>query len=123
MLTLHLTRDSVCAGDDTDAPHELHLKVAKASSALDVVKEVLRQGYLPSISGGRASWVVSSREPFAVCAQEWAEPKTWGMPKPIDWLARAGNELRLHFSYLAQIIPDNVLEVLSRCTFSAIDDR
>src|SRR5262245_30955230 len=119
MLRLRLTRDSVAAGDDLHAPHTMRLEIEKRATALDVVAAVLQHGYLPKISGGKATWAASSREPFALYAQEWTSAKSIGTPKGIDWLASDGGELRLHFSYIAQVDPNVALDVLSRCTFDA----
>ncbi|HRX87300.1 MAG TPA: hypothetical protein P5572_19920, partial [Phycisphaerae bacterium] len=115
MLHLHLTRDSVAAGDDCDAPHSTHVIVPDCSTALEIVEEILRRKYLPSISGGRATWVVTSGAPFAVCAQEWAAPQAIGLQNVVRSLVRDDDKVRLHFSYLAQFDPDVVREVLSRC--------
>ncbi len=50
-----LTRDSVCAGDDSEAPHE---KVALTPSFLDPVAFVqhVSSGYLPTVAGVGHSW-------------------------------------------------------------------
>lgn len=117
MLQVHLTRDSVAAGDDFDPPHSRHLRVPKRDHALALVGEVLKHSYLPCIVGGKATWVVTSHEPFAVCAQEWAEPKNLGLPVPIEILATEGGEIRLHFSYIGQVDPMVVLNVLRVCAF------
>jgi hypothetical protein len=119
MLRLHLTRDSVAAGDDLHAPHTKHVQVQDGATAVEIAAAVIQQGYLPKIEGGAATWVASSREPFAVYAQEWPAPKAIGLPRGADWLSTDGRELRIHFSYVAQIDPTLVLDVLTRCTFAA----
>jgi hypothetical protein len=50
-----ITRDSVCAGDDCDAPHEKELETY---SLLDpaVFAEFISGGYLPSVAGSGHSW-------------------------------------------------------------------
>ena len=74
---LILWRDSVCAGDDCDAPHELALAVG-ADSLGSFIKRFLAAGYLPSISGGNATWILKTERhtdrALAVIAQQWAEP-------------------------------------------------
>jgi hypothetical protein len=119
MPRLHVTRDSVAADDEVLAPHAAQLDVPDVPSAVDVVKEVLLRNYLPSISGGMATWVGSSREPFAVCAQQWMEPKSIRLPKSTEWLSSGSSGVRLHFSYLVQVDPDVVLKILNCCTFNA----
>ena len=115
----YLTRDSVAAGDDFDAPHVRQLNVPACDTALALVEEILKEHYLPNITGGRATWVVSSHQPFAVCAQEWPRPKELGLPIPMTALATKGGDIRLHFSYIGQIEPKVVHDVLWRCTFDA----
>lgn len=117
MHRVHLTRDSVAAGDDFDPPHSRHMRVPKCDDALALVGEVLKHSYLPGIAGGKATWVVTSHEPFAVCAQEWAEPKNLRLPAPIETLATEGGEIRLHFSYIGQVDPMVALNVLRACAF------
>jgi hypothetical protein len=50
-----LTRQSVCAGDDCDAPHE---KTVEVYSFLDpeVFAREISSGYLPSVAGIGHSW-------------------------------------------------------------------
>ena len=50
-----LTRDSVCMGDDIDAPHE---RSAEVSSFLDpaAFARTLSQGYLPTVAGVGHTW-------------------------------------------------------------------
>jgi hypothetical protein len=50
-----MTRDSVCAGDDCDAPHE---KALETYSLLDpaAFAEAISSGYLPLVAGSGHSW-------------------------------------------------------------------
>ena len=50
-----LTRDSVCAGDDCDAPHEKRVEVYSTLDVEAFVTEV-SSGYLPSVAGAKHSW-------------------------------------------------------------------
>lgn len=54
-ISVTLTRDSVCAGDDCDAPHE---KTLEEYSFLDPVAfaQAVSYGYLPSIAGVGHTW-------------------------------------------------------------------
>jgi hypothetical protein len=54
-ILVTLTRDSVCAGDDGDAPHEKTVEVEPAS-APDVFAREVATGYLPSVAGTGHSW-------------------------------------------------------------------
>ena len=51
-----LTRDSVCAGDDFDAPHE---KVVDVYSLIDpeAFTREISANYLPSVAGVGHSWI------------------------------------------------------------------
>jgi hypothetical protein len=55
-LSFKMTRDSVCAGDDCDAPHE---KIVELPSFID--PEALARhaalDYLPAVSGFGHSWI------------------------------------------------------------------
>lgn len=114
--TLHVGRDSVHASDD--APSQL-FTVPAACKMHELVAEVLANGYLPSISGGRATWVVesidgphSAARKIAVWAQEWSRPAF--VLRPGDSVAChfADMEAGLHFRYLCQVNPDDVLASL-----------
>lgn len=120
MQRIHLTRDSVAAGDDIDAPHHLSTSVPISTSALSLVQSVLEHGYLPRIAGGEATWVISSHEPFAVCAQQWTMPKALTLPPSIEALASEDGAVRLHFSYLAQVDPALAQRILGECKFQAL---
>ena len=50
-----LTRDSVCAGDDCDAPHEQTVDVYSFVDPAAFAQE-LSSGYLPSVAGVGHSW-------------------------------------------------------------------
>jgi hypothetical protein len=109
----------VAAGDDIDAPHQKHVSVADCDLATDLVDVIVGGGYLPKIIGGAATWIVASHEPFAVCAQQWPNCKSAKQPVRVSALKAADGEVRLHFSYLAQMDPEMVRRVLWDCTFVA----
>ena len=50
-----LTRDSVCAGDDCDAPHKKTVEVYSFVDPKVFTKEI-SSGYLPSVAGIGHSW-------------------------------------------------------------------
>lgn len=54
-MLFRLTRDSVCMGDDCDAPHE---KTLENFSFTDVESfiDVVAKGYLPSVAGIGHTW-------------------------------------------------------------------
>ena len=119
IVNIYLSRDSVCAGDDGDAPHSKQIVVADGASIEDILSNLSRSGYLPSIAGGKATWSASSNVPLGVVAQEWAKPKLFFRIFD-DLLDIEDKTLRIHFSYHTQIDPDVVYEVLSRLTLRAV---
>jgi len=54
-LLIDLTRDSVCAGDDCDAPHEKKVEVYSFLDPVTFASEV-SSGYLPSVAGVGHTW-------------------------------------------------------------------
>jgi hypothetical protein len=112
-MNVHLTRDSVAAGDDADAPHQKTLMISNTSNVEEIIMAVVNARYLASISGGHATWSAISNIPVAVVAQEWDKPKMLSaIPIPLKSLDVIDNAIRLHFCYHAQRNPDDVFEVL-----------
>ena len=54
-IAVVLTRDSVCAGDDGDAPHEKTVEVYSFVHP-EVFARVISADYLPSVAGVGHSW-------------------------------------------------------------------
>lgn len=110
-----LTRDSVAAGDDVDAPHEEAFSLPDGSPVAEVVARIAASGYLPRIGGGAATWSLVSRRPVAVLAQQWPEARMLrSFPFELDELNFGEATLRIHANYHAQQDPEIVFEVLSR---------
>ena len=123
-MRLRITRDSVCMGDDVDAPHTENRKAPDGSSIAALIEMVWgnrwsqRTKYVPSIAGGRATWVIESDVPLAVAAQEWSRPRL--LPASAggaETLLRKDHGVVLfHLRYLAQVDPEATFEDLSRRT-------
>lgn len=114
-LTLHLTRDSVAAADDVDAPHELALLVPDDTTTAAMVAAILDADYLPRIASGKATWSVFSERTLAVIAQQWPEPRMVDdRPHPPELLQTDGNGYSFHLKYHAQQDPETVLAVLRK---------
>ena len=65
MVKIELTRDSVAAGDDCDAPHERTVVIEPAENNNELVEQLIR-GYLPSVNGVGHSWtVILNGDPIA----------------------------------------------------------
>ncbi|MBD0675705.1 hypothetical protein [Streptomyces sp. CBMA156] len=109
-MRIHLTRDSVAAGDDADAPHA---ETVPLPDGLDVPAALTALGLprprLPSIGGGRATWVVrgSDGTALAVLAQQWPRPRPLPAGQgPLARLAGADGDVRLHVEYRRQVDPE-----------------
>jgi hypothetical protein len=113
-VRIRLTRDNVCAGDDAEAPHEQAFTLPFAGSWFEFVQRLTLRSKLPSISGGHATWVLHSRVPLAVTAQDWTEPKLIGAREPGPGaLSIKDGELCFFWEYCVQRDPDAVFRLLS----------
>jgi hypothetical protein len=54
-IEVRLTRDSVCAGDDFDAPHEKKTEIHSFTDPAQFAKET-SSGYLPAVAGLGHIW-------------------------------------------------------------------
>ena len=75
-LTIRVTRDSVCAGDDVEAPNEKLVEVHSFTEPDAFIQAVTTAYGMPLIQGGRAAWVVLlNGDKIGVVAQEWNAPR------------------------------------------------
>ena len=102
-MKILVTRDSVCAGDDSDAPHSLELEIAPDATLRDVLGLLERPRYLAGIQGGMATWVAVSGAPLAIVCEQHSEP--WCLFDADTLASELFREATLHFFYLAQIDP------------------
>ncbi len=54
-LTISLTRDSVCAADDCNAPHQRDIQTYSFTDPTQFIREV-SSGYLPTVAGIDHTW-------------------------------------------------------------------
>lgn len=114
-MRLIVTRDSVAAGDDVDAPHRLELEFSNEQSIFDALRHVLQLNYLPPICGGEATWSAVSSISVAVLAQQWPNLKPLVRPTvALPDLDVRADGLHLHFNYHAQMDPDIVFDELQK---------
>jgi len=111
-MSLIVWRDSVCAGDDCDAPHELKLTV-RDDTLHDVVNELMRKRYFASVEGGKATWILEASRPLAVVAQQWEQPRFLVDAEAVvgSYISR-GQLPDLRLRYWCQADPDKVFECL-----------
>jgi hypothetical protein len=111
--SLIVWRDSVCAGDDCDAPHERALSSSPDMTLRQASALLLDGRYLASISGGAATWILEGKRPLLVCAQQWTEPRFLVSPDSmISDCIRPRDTPHLRFRYWCQVDPDRVFDSL-----------
>jgi hypothetical protein len=114
LRVVHVNRDSVHASDEA-VPRRLPL--SPETTLRDMLDSAMAESFLPSISGGLATWVVESSgsegQPIAVCAQQWQRPV---------FLVAGGTPIGTHFgdasptlnfAYRCQADPDAVLRLIT----------
>src|SRR5690606_2565541 len=74
-MKIYVSRSSVAAGDDVNAPNSESLSVPDGTDLREIVQGIAASGYLPRIAGGQATWSVTSNVLVAVVAQQWTEPR------------------------------------------------
>jgi hypothetical protein len=108
--TIIVWRDSVAAGDDVFAPHEIKIEVENNESIETTLEKILATHYLPSIQGGKATWIVVGKNSLAVIAQQWSKPHFL-----VESVARIENLIEftkdhhLEFMYWCQVEPNEVV--------------
>ncbi len=90
-LSVTLTRDSVCASDDFNAPHEKRIKIHSFVDPEALAREA-SAGYLPSVAGIGHSWVCVLND------LKIAEITTTEI-KPMVQEAIFNEDNRIHFVY------------------------
>lgn len=113
-MKIHLTRDSVCAGDDVDAPHARTVVFSDGVPLETVIQEIARSGYLAAIAGGNATWSAVAGHPIAVVAQQWSRPKLLPDSEAQPLMLQGPDGVaRLHFRYHVQDDPHGVYSALA----------
>jgi hypothetical protein len=62
-ITVRLTRESVCAGDDCDSPHYSSFDISPSASVKNLIEKIISSGYLAEVEN--FTWDVSSTKPLA----------------------------------------------------------
>ncbi|MCX7421236.1 MAG: hypothetical protein NT013_17070 [Planctomycetia bacterium] len=113
LLSLSIERDSVCAGDDCDAPHRVSIQVHSESTLAQVLEVIQGMGYLAHIAGGCATWIVESDRPLAVMAEQWKTPRFLIASETRIAACQTNDGSRpLFFRYWCQVDPDRVFDCL-----------
>lgn len=64
MILINVERDSVCMGDDVNAPHFYSFKLPINTTLNDAFEHLSQQRYLPSISGINHFWEILIDDEF-----------------------------------------------------------
>jgi hypothetical protein len=108
-------RDSVAAGDDVFAPHEVAINVEYDERIERTLEKIVAARYLPSILGGKATWIVIGKKPVAVIAQQWREPHYFvESTTRTEDLIESTDDHQLEFLYWCQVEPGQVVESLEQ---------
>lgn len=100
---IRLSRDSVCMGDDIDAPHVFTLSIARGADAAAVARAILADRYLAWV-GSTATWSLTIGLDRVLLGYRSGSP----FVRPIgrkSLTARAEDVDDLHVTYLAQADP------------------
>ena len=76
-MQFHISRDSVAAGDDVES-HDMVIEVDERRNLATFIQLLRRDGYLPRISGGQATWIALAGRrgrALAVTAEQWKLPE------------------------------------------------
>jgi hypothetical protein len=112
-VLLNVERDSVCAGDDVDAPHCKRFAFDANVSVVDALSVIIKAGYLARIAGGKATWIVEADKPMAVVAEQWSSPAFLIDPatRLVDCVHPNASK-PLFFRYWCQVDPAVVFDCL-----------
>jgi|SaaInlStandDraft_1057018.scaffolds.fasta_scaffold102752_1 hypothetical protein len=94
-VTISLTRDSVAAGDDCDAPHASEIEINSFTDPVVLSQQIASQ-YLPNISGQNHYWTAEFNE--IRIAQVGPN-----VSRELVRLVSYENTNRMHFSYHSAI--------------------
>ncbi|KZK90914.1 hypothetical protein PsAD5_04052 [Pseudovibrio sp. Ad5] len=111
MLELIVTRDSVCAGDDCDAPHRAHFSINEAASISNLV-EYLREIYpLSNVFGDHLTWTLTARSKIAMFGENWRELH-FLVPEGASCSSYASEDktLHVHFDHQSGVYPKQLYE-------------
>ena len=92
-ISITLKRESVCAGDDCDAPHEKRIEI---NSFIDpeVLATETASSYLPNVSGVGHSWVCKlNGKEIARITKDGVQPKV----REVEYQ----EENEIYFSYIS----------------------
>ncbi|MGL0936324.1 hypothetical protein ABMX80_23445 [Vibrio vulnificus] len=98
MFRVKLTRDSVCMGDDCDAPHFLKLELPETSTIQDLVDAIDARSYLAKVVSWEHHWILlaNNEEVARLKGNDFEIPENSAVS--LSSLALNG-VLKVHFKY------------------------
>jgi hypothetical protein len=110
-IKIILTRDSVCAGDDCDCPHEKIFKFYPDQRLSEVASKIRNERYLPTIQGGKATWFIYiGNEPICIITEQdkdivFINGKDYKIEEK-----QSNGILRIEVKYFAQDNPEYIMK-------------
>ena len=100
MILIKVERDSVCMGDDIDAPHEYSFSLTEDSTLLEVFAHLEKKRYLAGVAGKDHSWdaIISNKKVAHFKGNNQIPEPSKFLSKPISKFSKSG-ELNLGFIY------------------------
>ena len=100
MILINVERDSVCMGDDVDAPHAYKFKLAEEATLTDIFSHLEKKRYLAGVAGKNHSWdALANGKKVAHFKGNNQAPENSGLlGNPVSKLAKDG-QLKLEFIY------------------------
>ena len=100
MIQINVERDSVCMGDDVDAPHAYKFEISEEATLTDIFSLLEKKRYLAGVAGRNHSWdaVVNGKKVAHFKGNNQAPENNSLLGNPVSKLAKGG-QLNLEFIY------------------------
>lgn len=100
MILINVERDSVCMGDDVDAPHAYKFKLVEEATLIDIFSNLEKKRYLAGVAGKNHSWdaVVNGKKVAHFKGNNQVPEHNSLLGKQVSKLAKDG-QLKLEFIY------------------------
>lgn len=117
--SVRITRDSYCASDDVDAPHEQTISILSGATLEDVVHAAHRKCQTLIRPDSSETWVITSKHPIAVVNSKWRKPRMLlrTVRRMEDSLMITGNTAYLHYCLIQNTDPETIYSVMDRLRY------
>jgi len=122
--SVRMTRDSYCASDDADAPHEQRVAIMSDKTLEDVVRVVHQKARAFMRRNSGESWVITSKHPIAVVCGEWEKPKMVlrTVRRIEESVILRGTTAHMHFCFMQEIDPETLYKAMDRLSYPYLRD-